>query len=94
MRVLIANVVRDASANLHYIAQLVWKESFAASGLSQPIQHFRIRIVIVRLEKADGINDGAGLFRHLQHLRQAVNAGVVGAVADDNQHLSYRRLPV
>ena len=54
--------------------------------LRQASEHGRIPVGIVGIEDADGVHQSAGLLRHLQNLGQAVCAGVVAAIADDDQH--------
>src|ERR1700732_5325045 len=82
--VLIPNVPGNTLTNLCYRAGLIGEEGFTTRRVRKAIKHLRIRVVIVWREKTDGVNDGARALRHLQHLRQAVRAGVIGSVADDH----------
>jgi len=49
-----------------------------------PVSRKPIRIAV--LEDTDGVHENAGLSRHFQDLVQFVGAGVVGAIANHNQH--------
>src|ERR1035438_6438372 len=88
--VLMANVARDALANGYHLAVLAGEEGFAASYPGEAAQHVRIAVGIRFIEDADGVYQGGGSPGHFQDVGQGVRAGVIAAVANDDQYFLFR----
>src|SRR5260221_5766692 len=87
-RVAAPDVARDAFQERRYLGELARKKCFAAGGVRDLAQQAGLRVVVVGVVDADGVNDDVLAQGGVKDLREARMAGVVSAVADDHEDFS------
>ena len=78
--------MRDLFADGNNVLQRFRQKGLAARVLGKPLEHQRISVGILLIEDADRVDDRVGLSHHGDDFGQLMLAGVVAAIADDDQH--------
>ena len=84
-RVLMANIFRYLLADRNRFAVLRRKKCFAACLFRQAAKNALILVRVIFVEDADRVNDGVRFFCFIQYHRQCLFAGIVAAIADDEE---------
>src|SRR6202034_3787872 len=82
--VLLAQIARNSPGDVRDVRQRLWKEGDPSGSLTQSAKNVRI-FFFVRVRQTYGINHDLRLLSEGQDVGEFLLAGIVPAIADDNQ---------
>src|ERR1700704_1594220 len=83
------DVERDALEDIGHLPGGAWQKRHAATRLRELLEALGVGVRFDGIDEHDGMDDDVGRLRLIQNLFERGVAGVVAAVAHDDEHLAF-----